>query len=58
MLIFIHLIISSLLSFFLKEFGRWALEIFSVHMVPAMQYVQLLFIPMWAGPPHFLHINK
>lgn len=41
MLIFIHLIISSLLSSFLKEFGWWTLEIFSAHMVPAVQYVQL-----------------
>lgn len=57
MLIFTHLIISSLLSSFLKEFGRWTLEIFSIHLVPAMQYVQL-FIHSHMSRPTTLLADK
>lgn len=48
----------SISSPFLEEFSLWPLEVFPFHMVAAVQFVRLLFIPTWADPLHFLHINS
>lgn len=54
MLIFTQLSVHSSLSSFLKEFGWWTLEIFSIHLEPAMQYSQLFIHSHVSRPTTFL----